>query len=126
VFVLPIRPIFIPERARALRADWAPGPGVLVLKTKHAICIKVYKPKIHEHTGFSRDYNDHKLTEKYCKPVASCCSQLNVQGSDANLFAPNSHILSSQHCSIRRGLRKHLSMKSQYTSLTAQKPIQSH
>ena len=26
-----IRPIFIPERARALRADWAPGPGVLVL-----------------------------------------------------------------------------------------------
>lgn len=29
--VLPIRPIFMPERARALRADWAPGPGVLVL-----------------------------------------------------------------------------------------------
>jgi len=28
---LPIRPIFIPERERALRADWAPGPGVLVL-----------------------------------------------------------------------------------------------
>jgi hypothetical protein len=26
-----MRPIFIPERARALRADWAPGPGVLVL-----------------------------------------------------------------------------------------------
>ena len=26
-----IRPIFIPEQARALSADWAPGPGVLVL-----------------------------------------------------------------------------------------------
>ena len=26
-----MRPIFMPERARALRADWAPGPGVLVL-----------------------------------------------------------------------------------------------
>lgn len=26
-----MRPIFIPDRARALRADWAPGPGVLVL-----------------------------------------------------------------------------------------------
>lgn len=26
-----IFPIFIPEWARALRADWAPGPGVLVL-----------------------------------------------------------------------------------------------
>ena len=25
-----ILPIFIPERAKALRADWAPGPGVLV------------------------------------------------------------------------------------------------
>ena len=108
VFVLPIRPIFIPERARALRADWAPGPGVLVLKTKHAICIKVCKPKFPEHMGFSWDYNDdHKWTEKYCKPVASCCSQLDVQGSDANLFAPNSHILSSQHCSIRGGLGKH-------------------
>ena len=29
---LPMRPIFMPERARALRADCAPGPGVLVLK----------------------------------------------------------------------------------------------
>lgn len=26
-----MRPIFIPERARALSADWAPGPGVFVL-----------------------------------------------------------------------------------------------
>lgn len=26
-----MRPIFKPERARARRADWAPGPGVLVL-----------------------------------------------------------------------------------------------
>ena len=25
-----IRPIFIPERAKALRADWAPGPGFFV------------------------------------------------------------------------------------------------
>lgn len=32
-FYLPIRPIFIPDLARALRADWAPGPGVLVLNT---------------------------------------------------------------------------------------------
>lgn len=37
-FVLPIRPIFIPERARARRADWAPGPGVLVLKSKFTLC----------------------------------------------------------------------------------------
>lgn len=30
-WTLPIRPIFMPERAKALRADWAPGPGVFVL-----------------------------------------------------------------------------------------------
>lgn len=29
--LIPIRPIFMPERARALSADCAPGPGVLVL-----------------------------------------------------------------------------------------------
>ena len=29
---LPIRPIFMPARASARRADCAPGPGVLVLK----------------------------------------------------------------------------------------------
>lgn len=28
---LPIRPIFMPARASALKADWAPGPGVFVL-----------------------------------------------------------------------------------------------
>jgi len=26
-----MRPIFIPARAKALNADWAPGPGVFVL-----------------------------------------------------------------------------------------------
>lgn len=31
IWSLPIRPIFIPQRASARRADWAPGPGVLVL-----------------------------------------------------------------------------------------------
>lgn len=29
-----MRPIFIPDLARARKADWAPGPGVLVLKDK--------------------------------------------------------------------------------------------
>ena len=32
---LPILPIFIPALARALSADCAPGPGVLVLRSKH-------------------------------------------------------------------------------------------
>lgn len=31
-----MRPIFMPDRARALRADWAPGPGVFVLKGKQS------------------------------------------------------------------------------------------
>ena len=28
----PILPIFMPDLAKALKADWAPGPGVLVLR----------------------------------------------------------------------------------------------
>ena len=34
-FYLPIRPIFMPERARARKADCAPGPGVFVLQSKN-------------------------------------------------------------------------------------------
>lgn len=50
-----MRPIFIPDRARALRADWAPGPGVLVLRSKHIILTKEYNPK--------RDYYDDHLNK---------------------------------------------------------------
>lgn len=32
IFYVPILPIFIPLRAKALKADCAPGPGVLVLR----------------------------------------------------------------------------------------------
>lgn len=35
-----MRPIFMPERARALRADWAPGPGVFVLRETRSIHIR--------------------------------------------------------------------------------------
>lgn len=47
---LPIRPIFIPERARALRADWAPGPGVLVLfppVARSLMCRAVIPSSLH-------------------------------------------------------------------------------
>ena len=45
-----IRPIFIPERARALRADWAPGPGVLVLfppVARSLMCRAVMPSSLH-------------------------------------------------------------------------------
>ena len=34
-YILPMRPIFIPDLAKALRADWAPGPGVFDLQNFH-------------------------------------------------------------------------------------------
>jgi len=40
-----MRPIFIPDLARALRADWAPGPGVFVLKyIEQPLTISKSKP----------------------------------------------------------------------------------
>lgn len=35
----PMRPILRPERARARRADWAPGPGVFVLLPPVALIL---------------------------------------------------------------------------------------
>lgn len=40
ILYAPMRPIFMPERARALRADWAPGPGVFVLREMRSINIR--------------------------------------------------------------------------------------
>ena len=60
-FSLPMRPIFIPDRARALRADWAPGPGVLVLRSKHSIFTKEYIPKIPEHMVFSQETTNMRI-----------------------------------------------------------------
>lgn len=57
---LPMRPIFMPERASALRADWAPGPGVLVLlpPVARSLMCKAVMPsswkrkwKIHKNPG---------------------------------------------------------------------------
>ena len=42
-----MRPIFIPERARARRADWAPGPGVFVpLPVEKIMLVLVYDEMI--------------------------------------------------------------------------------
>lgn len=48
---LPMRPIFIPERARARRADCAPGPGVFVLfppVARSLICRAVIPSSCHK------------------------------------------------------------------------------
>lgn len=46
-----IRPIFIPDRAKALSADWAPGPGVFVLTEQFYIVSK----KLMENKHFITD-----------------------------------------------------------------------
>ena len=44
-----ILPIFIPDRASARRADWAPGPGVLVpLPIDHVLAFRQY---IHQNSS---------------------------------------------------------------------------
>jgi hypothetical protein len=80
-----ILPIFIPERARARRADCAPGPGVLV-----PLPLKV-------------------LVLLFSVPVGRCIftssgSDLNVESVDAQFLASSSNILSSQHSSVWGGL----------------------
>lgn len=48
-----ILPIFIPDRARALRADCAPGPGVLVLDTVGKIEFLAYVARERESVASS-------------------------------------------------------------------------
>lgn len=50
----PMRPIFMPDRARALSADWAPGPGVLVLKPNRVLVRSTKNRKLIQ-TGIQTD-----------------------------------------------------------------------
>lgn len=74
----------MPERARARRADWAPGPGVLVPL-----------PEVRQHLFYSKDI---------MVKITSGSTDLDVEGVDAKLLAADGDILSSQHGSVRRGL----------------------
>ena len=79
-----ILPIFIPERAKARRADWAPGPGVLVPL-----------PMCHL-SGADPEY----FVER--DDSTSGSSDLNMERIDSHLLAPHCHILSRQHGSVWR------------------------
>jgi hypothetical protein len=81
-----MRPILIPARARARRADWAPGPGVLVplpAETSLVTCPSGFNFE-GEHTASS--------------------TNLDVKSVDTKLLAANSDVLSSQHGSVGGGL----------------------
>lgn len=81
-----MRPILMPARARARRADWAPGPGVLVPvpgREPLGPCC-TFKGRLGEHTTSGPD--------------------LDVEGSDAELLAAGSDVLGSQHGGVGRGL----------------------
>ena len=78
----PILPIFNPERAKARRADWAPGPGVLVRFPPYAL-----------------KYCQNKRGQKSRK-----VPQFDVDSGHSHIFASLGHILGSLHCRVRRRL----------------------
>ena len=81
-----IRPIFMPERARARRADWAPGPGVLV-----PLPIDVELEAVLYSSFF-----------RACSQRTSSSTNLDVKGVNAQFLATNGNILSRQHSSVGR------------------------
>merc|ERR1711962_184250 len=57
------------------------------------------------HSRTSKSTECRLCTWTWCfGSVATSCSQLHMEGGDADFLASYSHILSSQHSSIRRGL----------------------
>lgn len=83
-----IRPIFMPERARARRADWAPGPGVLVALPRGELSAWISKTQ--------RVLQSSERT--------SSSTDLDVQGGDAELLAADGDVLGGQHGSVGGGL----------------------
>lgn len=64
----PMRPIFMPDRARALSADWAPGPGVLVLKPNRVLVRSPKNRKLIQ-TGKQTDrHSDRQVRVLYLLP----------------------------------------------------------
>lgn len=82
-----MRPILMPARARARRADWAPGPGVLVPvpgEESLGSCYRLLRGGGGKHTTGSPD--------------------LDVEGGDAELLAAGGNVLGSQHGGVGRRL----------------------
>ena len=76
----------MPARARARRADWAPGPGVLVPVPG--------RESLGPCCGFGRGLRGHTTSGP----------DLDVEGSDAELLAAGSNVLGSQHGGVGRRL----------------------
>ena len=79
----------MPERARARRADWAPGPGVLV-----PLPVKM-SAKFLPHYSVQR-----RRTEKH----TTSSTDLDVEGVDAELLAAGGDVLGGQHGGVGGGL----------------------
>lgn len=97
----PIRPIFIPERARARRADWAPGPGVFVLfppVARSLMCRAVIPNSCTCHTKvcYLKEKLMQNANEKFQK-ITSC-------NYIVRNLASLSNILCCKHSRIRRWL----------------------
>ena len=95
-----IRPIFIPARARALRADWAPGPGVLVRLPPEVSKRKLLNPEkgiLPKAYAFAY----YKISLTRIETLTSS-PHLNVKSSDSEGLDFLSNILGSQHSGVGR------------------------
>lgn len=79
----------MPERARARRADWAPGPGVLVPLPLSRLLATRRSSRIKQGGGVKHTTSG---------------TDLDVEGSDAELLAAGRDVLGSQHGSVGRRL----------------------
>jgi hypothetical protein len=82
---LPIRPIFMPDRASALNADCAPGPGVLVLFPPVARSL-MWRAVI---PSSCKNQNGIKHQQKKTEALANNCSTLHLWATscDASIAA---------------------------------------
>lgn len=87
-----IRPIFIPDRARARRADCAPGPGVLV-----------FVPPVARNLIWSALIDNWKkihIQQRSSHITFATINSMEPRTQNTYSFATFSYILSSKHCSI--------------------------
>lgn len=85
-----MRPILMPARARARRAAWPPGPGVLLPEPARTRRVNFLRTRGKDSTGQSR----MKRT--------TCATKFDVKRVDALLFAPGGGVLGCEHGCVRR------------------------
>jgi len=89
----PMRPIFMPERAKARRADWAPGPGVFVLQHHNNTHTPVLEPQVLQTTGHASLNMPPALSSPHTTRLLPCILLLFKDKSDQDAPARAGHTL---------------------------------